>query len=39
MPFEMKASNIVDLERMFNIKFGGYTNNESLKNYVLNLFL
>lgn len=38
-PFELITSNICDLERMFNINFGGFTYNESLKNYILNLFI
>ncbi|CAF0895808.1 unnamed protein product [Brachionus calyciflorus] len=39
LPFELIASNILDMEQMFNINFGGHTNNESLKNYILNLFI
>jgi len=30
IPFELKASNILDLERMFDLNFGGHTNNDSL---------
>lgn len=37
--FKLNESNIMDLESMFNINFGGYTNDESIKNFILNLFL
>jgi hypothetical protein len=36
--FELKPSNVIELERMFNPMFGGQTNNESLKTFLLNLF-
>ncbi len=28
----------MDLENMFNPSYGGYTNNESLKKYIFDLF-
>ncbi len=37
-PFDLKSSNIIDLESMFNTKFGGYTHDSSLKNYLFSLF-
>ena len=37
-PFDLIPSNVSDLESMFNAGFGGYTNNESLKNYIFELF-
>lgn len=38
-PFDLTPSNICDLEKMLNTKFGGFTQNESLKNYLFNLFI
>jgi hypothetical protein len=37
-PFDLKPLNIVDLESMFNTKFGGFTQDVSLRNYLFSLF-
>ncbi len=36
--FDLKALNVIELERMFNPMFGGKSNDESLKTFLLYFF-